>query len=82
MAAPEWKPNKSYKLGDRVTIRHKGRTFILLCMEPGRSGSTTPTILEAAVRRQDMNTKPRSSKSVTAHACGNGKLLKAATLPG
>jgi hypothetical protein len=45
MAVAEWKPNKSYKLGDRVTIRYKGRTFILLCMEPGRSGSTAPTIL-------------------------------------
>jgi hypothetical protein len=45
MAALEWKPNKSYKLGDRATIRYKGQAFLLLCMEPGWSGSTPPTIL-------------------------------------
>ena len=45
MATPEWKPNKSYKLGDRVTIRYKGQAFLLLCMEPGWSGLRPPTIL-------------------------------------
>ena len=45
MATPEWKPNKSYKLGDRVTIRYKGQAFLLLCMEPGWSGLRSPTIL-------------------------------------
>ena len=45
MAAPDWKPNKSYKLGDRVTIRYQGQAFLLLCMKPGTSGSTTPTIV-------------------------------------
>ena len=41
----EWKPNKSYKLGDRVTIRYKGQAFLLLCMEPGWSGLRPPAIL-------------------------------------
>jgi len=44
MAAPEWKPNRNYKLGDRVTVRHKKEVVLLLCMEPGTSGSTTPAI--------------------------------------
>jgi len=75
MATPEWKPNKSYKLGDRVTIRYKGQAFLLLCMEPGWSGLRPPTILRgAAARRQGMNTKPQSLESMMGPACGNGKL--------
>jgi hypothetical protein len=45
MATPEWKPNKSYKLGDRVTIRYKGQASLLLCIEPGWSGLRPPAIL-------------------------------------
>jgi hypothetical protein len=74
MATPEWKPNKSYKLGDRVTIRYEGQASLLLCMEPGWSGLRPPAILRAAARRQGMNTKPQSLESMMGAACGNGKL--------
>src|SRR5215467_9869242 len=47
MATPERKPNKSYKLRDRVSFRYKGEAFLLLCMEPGWSGLRPPSILRS-----------------------------------
>ena len=45
MAVSEWKHDKTYRLGDQVTIRIGRLTLLLVCMESGRSGPTPPTIV-------------------------------------
>lgn len=50
MAVPEWKADKTYKLGDRVTIRIGRHAFLLVCMEPGESGSEPPAIIRGGTK--------------------------------
>lgn len=40
----EWKPDTNYRMNERIKINDQGKVLTLLCMQPGRSGTSIPRV--------------------------------------